>query len=86
MPTSLLFVETWSFTVSLLNIWLDNCLQETLIWTNDWLIFMEDMFTTLFWGMLTSFILGMSTSFCFGMLTSLLFVETWYVTVSILNN
>ena len=101
MLTSLLFVvETWSFTISLLNHCLDTLLWGTLRWTDDWLLFLERMSTSLFWGMTTSFFSGMSTSFfcyakiCFGgmstsffcMLTSLFFVETWSFTISLLNN
>ena len=48
MPTSLLFVETWSFTVSLLKNWLDVLLEGTLTGTDDWLLFLEGMFTSLF--------------------------------------
>ena len=54
MPTSLLFVETWYFTVLLLKDRLDTLLGGTLTETDGWLLFLEGMSTSLFWGMTIS--------------------------------
>ena len=86
IPTYLLFVRTWYFTVSLLIVfWIH-------FWEKRWQGLMVDFYSwkvcrhiyfevcqlLFFWGILTSFL--------FGMPTTSLFVRTWFLVVSLLKD